>query len=83
MWLLLLLTGAQIHPPSQNTSKWGDVGGGGGSVRGHPATECRRVGEVAEAVAALGRRADLGEGGSGEGGAAAGILRFEKGKGRE
>lgn len=70
-WLLLLLllwlvvVGAHIHPPSQNTPERGDVGGGGCSIRSGPATQSWRAGEVAEAVAALGHRADLSEGGSG------------------
>lgn len=77
-WLLLLwlVVGAHIHPPSQNTPEWRDVGGGGCSVRSGPATQSWRAGEVAEAVAALGHRADLSEGGSVEGGTGAGILHW-------
>lgn len=84
-WLLLLLllvvvvlvVRAHIHPPSQNTPERGDVGGGGCSVR--PPTQGRRSGEVAEAVAALGHRADLNEGwGSGEGGKGADILHWRQ-----
>lgn len=83
-WLLLLLlvvvvVGAHIHPASQNTPERGDVGGGGRRIRGGgPATHSWRAGEVAEAVAALGHRADLNEGGSGEGGTGAGILHWHQ-----
>lgn len=76
--LLLLLVGAHIHPTSQNTPERGDVGRGGCSVRAGPATWSWRAGEVAEAVAALGHRADLREGGSGEGGTGAGILHWHQ-----
>lgn len=77
-WLLLLVW-AHIHPPRQNPPEWGDVSGGGCSVRSSPATQSRRTGEVAEAVAALGHWANLRDGGSGEGGTGAGILHCHKG----
>lgn len=83
-WLLLLLVavvGARIHPPSQNTPEWGDVGGGGCSIHGGPATQSWRAGEVAEAVAALGHRAKMSEVGSREGRTGAGILHWHQGLG--
>lgn len=72
--LALAEEGARIHPPRQNAPQRGDVSGGGRGVRG-PAAERRRPGEVAEAVAALGRRADLRGAGPREGGAGAGVRR--------
>lgn len=89
-WLLLLLllvvvavVGARIHPPSQNTPERGDVGGGGRSIHGGPATQSWRAGEVAEAVAALGHRAKMSEVGSREGRTGAGILHWHRGLGGE
>lgn len=41
--LLVLVVGARIHPPSQEAAERGDVGGGGRSVSGGPATRGRRA----------------------------------------
>lgn len=65
---------ARVHPPSQNAPERRHFGGRGGGVRGSPATSFRGAGQVAKAVAALRRRADLHARASGEGGAGAGIL---------
>lgn len=70
--------GAHIHPASQNTPEWGDVGGGGCVVCSGPATCSRRAGEVAKTVAALRHRADLSEEGSGEGCKGAGIFHWHQ-----
>lgn len=74
--LFLLVIGAHIHPPSQNTPERGDIGGGGFGIRSSPAAQSWRAREVDEAMAALGHRADLDVGGSGEGGTGAGILHW-------
>ena len=70
----MLVMWAHVHPPGENVPERRHVGGGGRSVRGPPAAKSWRAAEVAQAVAALGQRADLNEGGSGEGGTGAGIL---------
>lgn len=71
-----LPVGARVHPPSQNAPERGHVCGGGDGVRRSPATGSRRAGEIAEAVAALGHRADLRARAPGEGGAGGGILHW-------
>lgn len=65
-----------VQPPGQNLPQRRDVGRAVRGVRGGSAGESRRAGQVAEAVAAPGRRAQLGAGGSGEGGTGAGILHW-------
>lgn len=71
--------GARVQAARQNAPQRGDVGGGGREVRRRgPATGGRRPGEVAEAAAPLGRRADLSEAGTREGGAGAGVRRWHR-----
>lgn len=74
-----------VQPPSQNLPQRGDVSRAVRGVCSGPAGQSRRAGEVAEAVAAPGRRSELGTGGSGEGGTGAGILhwRLEENEGRD
>lgn len=74
----MLVMWAHVHPPGENASERGHVGGGGRSVHCPPATQSWRAAEVAQAVAALGQRAHLNEGGSGEGGTGAGILHWHQ-----
>lgn len=72
----MVVVGAGVHPPSQDPAERRDVGRGGRGVRGGPAALRRRTGEVAQAVAALGHRADLSEVGAREGGAGTGALHW-------
>lgn len=71
--MVVVVVRARIHPPSENTPERGDIGGGGRSIHAGSATQGWRTGEVAEAVAALGHRANLSEVGSREGCTGAGI----------
>lgn len=73
MAMVTMAAGAHVHPPGQHVAQRGDVGGAEGRARA-PRRGRRVGGQVAQAAAALRRRARLVGGGPGEGGAGAANL---------